>query len=455
MTPSPSAPRRPKGPAGLPLLGIGLEYAKDPIACLGRLRRDHGPGLVPMPLAGMTMYLIGEPHLVDQVLVTDSRFYSKDAFARLMGQDFLGTGLLTAEGDFWRRQRRLSQPAFHKERLQGYADHMVAATVECLSTLTPGPRVDVHAVMMRLTLDIVTRTLFSASAAETADSEHLAHDLEEIMARYANGWMFTIPSLRRLPLPSNRRFAAAVRRLEHVVNGLITRRRQSGEKKADLLDMLLSARDDDGSGMSDRQLRDEIMTIYLAGHETTALLLTYTLLFLGEHPALAERLRTEVTQVLGNRLPTLADLPHLPLLEHIILESLRLRPPAWLTGRQSNTQVLLDDYPLPQGAQIVICPYLLHRDARFFADPLRFHPDRWADGLQKRLPRSLYIPFGGGPRLCIGREFALMEAALVLAVLVSRTRIVLEDPTYLHFLPSITLRPTHPIWGHILPTPSV
>lgn len=438
------------GPRGLPGLGVALDYARAPLELLLRLRGEYGPGPMKLRIARLEFTFINEPELIERVLLTESRDYKKDRYGQRLGKEFLGQGLLTSDGDFWRRQRRLSQPAFHKERIAGYGEVMVDAAQRYAAQRTGRVRRELQAEMMRLTLDIVARTLFSSSDAQ-ADAVGKAMDV--VMHRYSNALTMVFPLLGRLPLPSNLRFEKAKRSLDEIVYGFIEKRRRLGsdDPGRDLLGMLLSARDEDGGAMSDLQLRDELITLFLAGHETTALLLSYTFILLSQHPDVLSRLRAELRAVLGDRAPTVADVPKLRYCESVILESMRIYPPAWITGREAVRDVELGGYCLPQGTQVAMSTWVMHRDPRFFDEPLRFRPERWEGGLEKRLPRYVYFPFGGGPRLCIGREFAMLEAMLCLAVLVSRFQITVEAPEKLRFLPSVTLRPRDPVMAEFAP----
>jgi cytochrome P450 len=439
-------PARVPGPRGLPYLGVALDYVRDPLAYLLRARERYGTGVVHLPMGPVSFYFVNEPELVEKVLVTDHRDYQKDIYLRRLGEDLLGQGLLTSEGDFWRRQRRLAQPAFHKERIAAYAALMVEEAERLAATLRAAPsgeRRDVHADLMRMTLAIVTRTLFSTDGSAAADD--VGRALEVVMHRFADPLVAMFPRLGRLPLPANRRFRAARARLDEIVYGFIRQRRVEAAERPDLLGMLLAARDEDGGAMSDRQLRDELITLFLAGHETTALALSYTLYLLAQHPAAERRLHAELDEVLSGP-PTAEDLPRLRFTECVVLESMRLYPPAWAIGREALREVELGGHRLPAGAQVAMAPWVMHRDARHFPEPDAFRPERWEDGLARRLPRYAYYPFGGGPRLCIGREFAMLEAVLSLASLARQVR-VRALPTPLRFIPSVTLRPRDPMWA--------
>jgi cytochrome P450 len=255
--------------------------------------------------------------------------------------------------------------------------------------------------------------------------------------------MILPPALRHIPVPAMIRVKRAVRELDEIVDRIIRQRRASGEDTGDLLSMLMAARDEDGSGMTDRQLRDEILTFLLAGHETTAVSLSWTWYLLSQHPEVEQKLREELTQVLGGRAPRLEDLPRLPYTDKVVKESMRLYPPAWSLARTVTKEVELGGYRLPVGANVVMSQWILHRDPRFFEQPEQFNPDRWTAEAAQRLPRFAYFPFGGGPRLCIGASFAMMEANLLLAAIAQRFQLRLAPGHSVAALPSITLRPRY------------
>ncbi len=436
---------RPPGPRGLPWLGIALGYARDPLETIRRLRATYGRGVIRMPLGPVITHLVNEPELIERILVTDSREYRKDAYIRWVGEELLGQGLLTSEGDFWLRQRRLAQPAFHKERIAAYGALMVDEAERLMVTWSAGEARDLGADMARVSLHSVVRTLFSDEPGGAADE--VGKILEVAMARYSDPLLALFPRLRGTRLRRNRHFAEARARLDEILYGIIGRRRAAGpgEGPKDLLGMLLAARDEDGAAMSDEQVRDEVAALFLAGHETIALALSYVFLFLARHPEAETRLHAEVDEVLGGRAPAVADVPRLRFTEAVVLETMRLHPPVWAIGREAVRPVELGGHALPAGAPVWFSPWLMHRDERFFPEPERFHPERWLDGLGKRLPRHVYTPFGGGPRLCIGRDYAMLEAVLVVATIARRFRVPVAGAEKVRLRPSVTLRPTRPL----------
>ncbi len=421
----------------VPLLGSLPFFLRDPLAFLASTA-ERG-NVVDLCMPGMKAFLWSDPADIEHVLVGGNRSFVKDMFTRDLRR-VLGDGLLTSDGDFWRRQRRLAQPAFHKDRLRSYAAQMVTSAERTAAGLPLGEVRDVHEDLMHLTLDIVTRTLFGSAMGDDAGAVGTAVDA--LMAYYANPVAVLAPGYYRLPLPGNRRFAKALRRLDAITYRIIAERRaEAGTDRGDLLSMFLSARDEDGGQMTDLQLRDEVMTLFLAGHETTANALSWTLYLLSRHPEAEARLVSEVAAVLRGRSPELGDLPRLPYVEHVVNEALRLYPPVWLLGREVIEPFELRDLRFAKGTQIWMSQWVLHRDPRYFDDPDVFRPERWADGLAKRLPKFAYFPFGGGPRLCIGNAFAMMEATLLLATLTQRLRFQLSPGARVVPLPSVTLRP--------------
>jgi cytochrome P450 len=431
----PSSPRT----RTVPLLGSLPYFVRDPLAFL--VATAARGSVVDLCLPGMKGVLWTDPADIEQAVVLGNRSFIKDKFTRDLRR-VLGDGLLTSEGDFWRRQRRLAQPAFHKDRLQTYAAQMVSSAERTVNGFAHGEVRDVHEDLMHLTLDIVTRTLFGAGVGEDAAAVGAAVDV--LMAYYGNPLTSLIPGFYRLPLPVNRRFAKALQHLDAILYRVIGQRRAAeGTDRGDLLSMLLSARDEDGGRMTDVQIRDEAMTLFLAGHETTANALSWALFLLAKNPEIEARLASEIAAALGGRAPQLNDLPRLSYVEQVVMETLRLYPPVWLMSREVLEPFDLRNMRFPKGTQIWMSQWILHRDPRYFDDPESFRPERWADGLAKRLPKFAYFPFGGGPRLCIGNAFAMMEATLLLTTLMQRFRFQLSPRARVVPFPSVTLRPRY------------
>ena len=443
----------PPGPRGRFLIGRLPAINREWLEFLDRCARAYGDIFHFRSLHLHLCYLI-RPEYIESVLVTQQHNFIKSKDYRAMRRIF-GDGLLTSEGEAWRRQRRLAQLAFHRERIAAYSRLMVASTERMLDRWRDGQTLDVHQEMMRLTLDIVAKALFDADV--EGDARDVGRALNVAMAQFLSrvSTGFLIPEF--LPTPGNLRFAKAMRRLDQIVYGIIRERRaipDSGRDSGrdpgrrdpgDLLSMLLEARDEDGRQMTDRQLRDEAMTLFLAGHETTANALSWTWYLLAQHPEVENKLATELGQVLGGRAPALDDLGRLTYCEKVIKESLRLYPPAWGIGRQALDEFEIGGYRLPRGTNVFMVQWITHRDSRWFEQPERFDPDRWAEEFERCLPRFAYFPFGGGPRTCIGASFAMMEATLLLAVIAPRFKLALAPGHPVEIFPSITLRPKYGI----------
>jgi len=382
---------------------------------------------------------INHPDLIEEVLVTNARKYSKGRVLRANRHVF-GEGLLTSEGDFWLRQRRLAQPAFHRVRIASYAGTMVEYTQRMLDGWRGGEERDAHQEMMRLTLQIVGKTLFDADVER--DAQEVGKSLELLLEIGAN-FRRTIFVPHWLPTPANLRVKREVAQIEKILYRIIGERRASGRDAGDLLSMLLSAQDEDGSRMTDRQLRDEAITLFLAGHETTASTLSWTWWLLAQNPAVEAKLHAELDAVLGDRAPSLEDLPKLAYTGQVITESLRLYPAAWGMARLAVEDHEIAGYPVRKGMGVAMAQWVVHRDPRWYDAPEEFRPERWEGDLMKRLLRFAYFPFGGGPRQCIGNAFALMEATLILATIARKFRLRLVANHLVAPLASITLRPRH------------
>jgi len=432
------------GPQGSLFLGSLRPHQRNPLRFFLEATRQHGP-LVHFQFGQRSVYLITSPEYVKHVLQDNNRNYHKSLAYDKM-RPMLGYGLLTSEDDFWRRQRRLAQPVFHRKHIGAFATTMTDVTLAMLERwdgrLRSGEPFDVAHEMMRLTLTIVGETLFSTDVSGEADrvGQALTTALEETTHRF----QALIPWREKLATPQNRRFGESIRTLDEVVYGMIAERRRTGASGSDLLGLLLDAQDEDtGERMSDKQLRDEAMTIFLAGHETTANALAWTWYLLSKHPHVARNLHAELDEVLHGRVPTLADLPQLRYTKMVIDESLRLFPPAWGIGRTAMNDDEIDGYHIPAGSIVALSTYVTHRLPHLWPNPEGFDPERWAPEQPVDRPRFAYFPFGGGPRLCIGNNFALMELQLVLATIAQRVRLDVVPGHPIVLDPGVTLRPKH------------
>jgi cytochrome P450 len=442
-TPSAMPASLPNGPRGNFLLGNLPEFRRDMTGFLERTARQHGD-VVPLRFAHMRFVLLNQPDAIEEVLVKQTKNFVKNVTEPVWWA-LLGKGLLLSEGDFWIRQRRMMQPAFHRARIAEYGRVMVAFTERRLAAWRDGEVRDVHADMMGLTLEVVAQTLFDTDVAEQAPA--VGRALETVLAEFSRQILQPLPLPLSLPTPGNRRFRRAVAELDAIIYDIIERRRaQPGSADAgDLLSVLLHAQDDEGSGMTDRQLRDEVMTLFLAGHETTAITLSWAWYLLATNPAVAAKLDAELSTLAGEA-PTVDALHRLPYTAKVVRETLRLYPPVWtLEGRRALRDCTIAGHRIKAGTVMLLSPWVTHRDPRFYADPERFDPDRWTDEFAKQLPRYAYFPFGGGQRLCIGQSFAEMEAALILATIGQRYHLALADNRAIGPAPSITLRPDGPV----------
>jgi cytochrome P450 len=432
-------PLRPPGPKPRFLIGNMPLASPDPLAVFTAWAREFGD-IFYYRAAWLHVYFLNHPDLIEEVLVRNYKNFLKDRVIR-NSRWFFGQGLLTNEGDSWLRQRRLSQPAFHRERVASYAQIMTDYAGQMLATWRDGETCDIHQEMMRLTLRIVVRALFNVESEETVQ---ISSAMNLIMGNTTGIRMLFPPIARYLPTPKMISFRRAVRHLDKTVYGIIAQHRAKADS-GDLLSMLMGARDEDGSRMSDKQLRDEVLTFLLAGHETTALTLTWTWHLLAQDPEIEQKLHEELDRVLSGRAPQFSDLPALSFTERVVKESMRLYPPAWSLARTVVSDFELRGYRIPAGANVVMSQWIMHRNPTYFPDPDKFDPDRWLPERSQKLPRFAYFPFGGGPRQCIGASFAMMEATILLASIAQRFRLhtVPEHPVVP--IPSFTLRPKYGI----------
>jgi cytochrome P450 len=421
---------------GRPLLGVLPEFRKNAPQFLQKVAREHGD-LVHIRLGPQQAYVISNPEWIKDILITHQTNFTKSRMLE-RAKVLLGEGLLTSEAEFHKRQRRLVQPAFHRDRLIGYGSAMAECAAQCRDRWKDGERFDVSREMNRLTLAIVARTLFSADVSSEADEIGLA--LTEVLGLFEMVLMPFSEWIEKLPLPSVRRFEKARARLDQTIYRMIAERRASGEDKGDLLSMLLLAQDEDSTTMTDKQVRDEALTLFLAGHETTANALTWTWYLLSQNPEAEARFHAEVDRVLGGRLPTFEDLPQLKYVEMVFAESMRLFPPAWGIGRRPLEAYPIGDYEIPARTVMLMSPYVVHRDARWFPEPEKFDPDRFLPENVAARPKFSYFPFGGGARVCIGERFAWMEGVLLLATLGAQWRLRLVPGHRVETRALITLR---------------
>jgi cytochrome P450 len=417
-------------------------YRRDMAGFLTRATRDYGD-VVYFKIGPQDVYFLNHPDYIKDVLVTHQQNFIKGR-ALQRAKRLLGEGLLTSEGSFHRRQRRLAQPAFHRNRIASYADKMTEYAERASDGWTDGAQLDMSEEMMRLTLAIVAKTLFDADV-EEGEADEIGEALTTIMSLF-NAMLFPFSEvLEKLPLPQSRRFKRAKKRLDETIYRIIDERRRSGEDRGDLLSMLLFSQDEEGTGsMTDEQVRDEVMTLFLAGHETTANALTWTWYLLSQHEEAEARLHQEVDEVLGGRArPLVEDVPRLRYTEMVLMESMRLYPPAWAIGRLAVKETEINGYRIAPGSLVLVSQYVTHRDPRYYPDPMRFDPERWTTEARETRPQFAYFPFGAGARRCIGEAFAWMEGVLLIATLARRWRLRHAPAHTVDIQPLITLRPKH------------
>ena len=431
----------PPGPKrGLPFSGL-LAYRRGPLPFFQNLASRYGD-ISYFTIGPQPAFFLNHPDLIKDVLVTQHQNFMKGLVLQ-RAKRLLGEGLLTSEGDFHKRQRRLAQPAFHRQRVASYAAVMVDFATRTSERWRHEATLDISEEMMRLTLGIVGKTLFDADV--ESESGEVGEAMSVVMELFDTLTLPFFDLLSKLPLPQLRRFDNARMKLDKIIFSLVEERRRTGIDRGDLLSMLLLAQDEEGDGgqMSDQQLRDELMTIFLAGHETTANALTWTWYLLSKHPEVETRLHEELDSVLGSRRPEFSDVAQLRYTEMVLAESMRLYPPAWAIGRLATLDCELGGYLVTKKSLVLVSQYVMHRDERYFKKPLVFDPQRWLPNEREGRPQFSYFPFGGGPRRCIGEGFAWMEGILLLATLGQQWKLRLVPHHPVALKPVITLRPKH------------
>ncbi len=447
----------PEVPAGLklapspgsavPILGhvrsFQMREGEQRLRNLLRFREELGD-IVRFQFGGITAHLMANPDHIQRALQEKNKLYGKNTRGMHKLRLVLGTGLLTNDGESWLSQRRIAQPAFHRRRIAGFGDDFATATEEMIAKWRQGESLDIHYEMMKVTLRIVGQTLLGTDVTKESDAigRAVSTVVEDVNER--------VNALVDLPPPfptrRNKRLQIAMDVLDGIVLDMIEQRRRSGESGDDLLGMLMDAQDEEtGESMDDAQLRDEVMTIFLAGHETTANALTWTLYQLSKSPTVARQMQAEVDEVLGGRKATAADAKDLTYTKQVLQESMRLYPPAWMIARSPDEDDVVDGYHIPKSSLVFLCPWVTHRHPDHWDDPEGFDPDRFSPERSKGRHRFAYFPFGGGPRLCIGNNFALMEAQLILATIARDWRLDLVPGHPVEMEPLVTLRPKHGI----------
>ncbi|WP_164871722.1 cytochrome P450 [Solirhodobacter olei] len=430
-------PPRPRG--GLPFLGHMPAFAGDQLGYPIAVTRDYGD-MVEMNLAGYRTWLVSDTAAVEQVLVSDHQKFIKTPLIWRQLTAVFGTGVLACEGSLWQHQRRIAAPPFTPRRVQAYDGRIVSLAKKEVDRWKGDATFDVHPPMMNLMLRTLTGTVFDADTeSEVKIMEHaLRRLLHEMSYRFRRPVL--IPDW--LPLPSNRRYLRAIADIDGVVGRIVAERKRVGtEGRNDYLSTLLTAKDQQGRPLTPKQIRDDMFSVLIAGHETTALTLTFTFYLLTQHPEIQARVIAEIDEVLGERDATSEDIARLKLTNAVILESMRVYPAAWMFGREAIEDCEIQGYHCPKGTQILIAPWVIHRDARHYEDPETFRPDRWLDGLAQRIPRCAFLPFGGGPRICVGNSLSMIETTLSLATILQRGSVEWRGTAPIKLYPSATIIP--------------
>lgn len=416
-----------------------MPMSRDPLNFMLKVAREY-PDIATFKLGPQRTFLLSKPEYIEDVLVAnDWNFLKGRGLQR--AKRVLGKGLLTSEGNFHRRQRRLSQPAFHRQRIAAYANVMAEYASRTRDRWTEGETRDIAQEMMQLTLAIVAKTLFDADVEREA--QEIGQALTEVLAMFETFSSPLTDVLDKLPTQRNRRAQRGKQRLDETIYRIIAERRASAEDRGDLLSMLLLAQDtEEGSGgMSDEQLRDEVMTLFLAGHETTANALAWTWYLLSQNPEAEAKMHAEIDSVLAGKLPGVEDVQRLGYTERVFTEAMRLYPPVWVMSRRSVAACKIGGYHIPAESIVLLSQFVVHHDERYYPEPERFDPERWAPETKASRPKYAYFPFGGGPRLCVGEPFAWMEGILLLAVIAQRWKLRLVPGHPVRPQPLITLRP--------------
>jgi cytochrome P450 len=438
------APRTITGPEGYPFIGVFPKLKKDALGFFKQTARDHG-GIALLDFGRRQVFLVTDPDCIKHILQDNYRNYirgSSVSTARLL----LGNGLALNNGESWLRQRRLMQPAFHRQRLDQLSQRIVELTEETAvrwqQYAASGQAVDVNDEMMKLTLQIVVKSMFSEDISDRLDELSHAFDIAQHFIYWYRRNPLAMPLW--LPTPANRRFLQARKQVDKIIYDLIAKRRQQPNEANDLLDMLLAARDEEtGEGMSDEQLRDEIVTIFFAGHETTVTMLTWTWYILTTNSQAEADLQAELTAVLHGNPPSFSDLPQLDYTERLLYETMRIYTPTWIFAREAVADDVVQGYALKAGSSLLISSYVTHHNPEFWPQPETFDPDRFLPENVASRHRYAYLPFGAGPHLCIGKGFAMMEAQLIMGLLAQRFRLELVPNHPIEMAPQVTLRPKH------------
>ena len=438
MTKARTAP----GPRGDMFLGSTLDFKDRPLRFLKYVADSYGD-VSRFRIGPAYWYLITHPEDVQAVMTTRAKIFLKPKIAKRLWQKFLGDGLLTTEGDTWKRHHKLVLPAFHRERIMGYADTMVDYTHAMLDGWEEGAEVDIDDEFVGLTLRIVAKTLFDADVADGAEAVGRAmHILNKEMLEHIH---MPVPVPSWWPSARNKRKMAAIADIEAIVWKVIDERRASGEDRGDLLSMLLMTRDESGEGLSDKEIRDQLMTFFFAGHETTAHAMSWAWYLLAKHPEVAQRIQDDLRRVTGGERLSAAHLRDLPYLSWTVDESLRFLPSVWVFIKEPTEDTEIRGFHIPKGAPVLISPYVTHHDPRWFKSPETFDPERFSPERKDEIPRGAYFPFSGGQRICLGKNFALMEMRLILGSMLQRMQPRVSERYELAAKAELSLHPDGPL----------
>lgn len=429
---------KPAGPKGDWLLGNAESFKNDPLNFMVESHRRYGD-CVQMRIGTFPMLLICDPELIHEVLVTKAASFTKDAAIK-NNPEFFGNGLLRSEGEYWKRQRKLASPAFNPKRLEAYGAQMIELCQSKLASWRDGETRDMQKEMMQLTLSIAAKTLFDVGLEHNEEFELALENAQKYLGERMDDFiLLLLPEW--VPFPSNIHLLDAVHKIDKFVYALIKERRNEAEGRNDLLSCLISVRDDDGTALSDQEIRDEVFTLFFAGHETTALTLSWTLYLLSQNKDAEEKLLQEIRETLKGKTPEAHDAHRLDFARRVVMESMRLIPPVWAIGREASEDCRIGEYEVKKGTSILISQWVNNRDERWFKNPELFDPERWTPEFCAELPKYAYFPFGGGPRTCIGNNFALMEAVLLLAMIARDYHLELAAGEKVELKPAVTLRP--------------
>ncbi|WDI40558.1 cytochrome P450 [Bremerella sp. P1] len=428
----------PPGPSGHWLQGNLPEYRRGRLQFLERIRAEYGT-IASYRLGSIPVVLVCEPQHLREILVTNNKSYGRSISTRMLSE-FFGNGLLISEGERWLRDRRIIQPTFAKEHIEQFADCMVRRTSDCIELWNQGDRRDALLDMQSLTMSIAAETLLGVKLHEEVAAIHDPHEIIRGHFDYRMEHLWVTP--RWIPTRHNRKVNAAYHAIRKIVDDLIAKRKNEHQSGTDILSRLIQIQRSQAHAMTDQQLRDQVLTFLFAGHETTASLLGWVWWLLGKFPDVANRLHDEIDDTLQGKRPTIADVPKLRYTDKVIRETLRLFPSAYVMGRQALEDTHLGEYDIPRGTNLVISPWLMQRDSRFWDHPLDFDPDRWTDSTQKTMDQFAWFPFGAGPRICIGKAFAMLESVLIVATIASRFNLVLPSNQAIEPHASVTIRPS-------------